>query len=566
MDLLHRPVAGALIAAAVAAAVLAAAAPTTHRVTVSPTGAFSPATLRIRSGDTVEWTLSARTSAIVTAAGAPSATDACPTPRAFAAGDPDDFTGPLPFAPSGIFSLGPLEDRGLRVQTTPCPGGRSPVSVGGRYLCATGAPLTTMDDTWANPSNTGVFIRLLWNRLQVAPGTADSSFDFTDLDREIGQAVRYGKLYSLAIKAGNDGTPDWIFSTNANGRGRAGSGGGVTRLVLQDGGSGPDRRDARACGPRMSLGSPTDPMFEQRYFEMLSKVAAHIRARADWFRALAYVKPSGANLFSHENRLPKRCAPGCICNPQVFAAHGYTPAKLYDFYRRQFALLQKEFPGKAISYALIQDGFPVVNDSAGWETANGSSSNGRPLPAGTEQTEHILALGRNEFGALFVVQHNGLQPYQSGCANEGRHPATPPYTARGAGCPNRWVLRAGEDGRTITGFQTVNPGAVATPADVELALRNAFVNSDASFVELYEGPLWAAVNLNQGLLPDKKTIGQWADVFHERRRKMFDDRGDPFPKTYRHTFSGVTTTSLYYFDPSACRTGPAPVGTIVIDR
>ena len=67
---------------------------------------------------------------------------------------------------------------------------------------------------------------------------------------------------------GNQGTPDWIFSN------------GVTRLALQDGGS-DNELNSSACGVRMVLGSPTDPAFQKHYFDMLSKVAARIRARAD---------------------------------------------------------------------------------------------------------------------------------------------------------------------------------------------------------------------------------------------------------------------------------------------
>ena len=88
----------------------------------------------------------------------------------------------------------------------------------------------------------------------------------------------------------------------------------------------------------MTLGNPTEIAYQNRYFDLLRKVAAHIKSRADWYRALAYIKPSGANLFTHENRLPKRCTPGCICNTQLFAQHGYTPAGLYAFYQAQTAL------------------------------------------------------------------------------------------------------------------------------------------------------------------------------------------------------------------------------------
>jgi hypothetical protein len=511
-------------------------------------------TLTIRRGDTVEWKFSARTQAVVAADGGAATAGACPLPRAFSTTDAAAFAGPNPFAPSGVFSLAPLEDAGLRIVRGNCPGGRGAAGSNGESLCGGGPPLTTMPETWADPNNTGVFVRLLWNRLQLAPGAADASFNFTDLDREITQAVKHGKLYSLAIKAGNEGTPAWLFTN------------GVTPLALQDGGS-DNEKPANSCGPRMTLGSPTDPAFQKHYFAMLTKVAAHIRGRADWFRALAYIKPSGANLFSHENRLPKRCDPGCTCNSQVFAEHGYTPAKLYDFYRRQFALLKNEFPGKAISYQLIQDGFPLVNDSGGYERSDGSSSNGRPLPGGVEQTERILEIGQQELGSLFAVQHNGLQVYRMDCAEPvgrrgGRGGGRAAIAAnRGGGCPNRWVLRAGADGKTITGFQTQNLAEINTPAEVDLALKNAWVNSDASFVELYEAPLWLSVHTGTGILPSGKTIGQWAEALHERRRQQFSAMGDPFPMVFRQTFSDVPAGTITYFEPASCK-----AGTIVVAR
>jgi len=539
---------GLLSAVIVAASALAA--PAVVRVQVGADGSLSPAAVTIKSGDTIEWTFTSRRQAVVAAQSEAAATNACPVPRAFDARNPAAFAGPASFAPGGVFSLAPLEDRGLQLVRGSCPGGRSQASANGQTLCNNGPALTTMEDTWADPNNTGVFIRLLWNMVQIAPGTADSSFDFRDLDREVSQAVRHGKLYSLAIKAGHDGTPDWIFNN------------GVTRLNLQDNGNGPERGSG-VCGVKMTLGSPTDPAYQKLYFDMLTKVAAHLRSRADWYRALAYVKPSGANLFSHENRLPMKCQPGCTCNPQVFAEHGYTPSKLYDFYHKQFALLAKEFPGKAVSYQLIQDGFPLVNDSGGYETASGGSSNGKPLPNGTEQTEHILEMGQQELGSLFVVQHNGLQVFKADCADQptGRRGGRAAIQAnRGLGCPNRWVLRAGADGKTITGFQTQNLAEISTPADVDLALKNAWVNSDASFVELYEGPLWVAVHMNNGKLPGGKTIGQWTDTFIERRRTKFSSMSDPAPTTFKQTFSGVPTGTLTYFEPASCKAGTITIG------
>jgi len=86
------------------------------------------------------------------------------------------------------------------------------------------------------------------------------------------------------------------------------------------------------------------------------------------------------------------------------------------------------------------------------------------------------------------------------------------------------------------------------------------VNSEASFVELYEGPLWLAVHANGGILPSRKTIAQWANDFHQRRRE-FSSLGDPFPATFHHTFKDVPTGTFTYFDPSTCRTG-----TVVVAR
>ena len=81
----------------------------------------------------------------------------------------------------------------------------------------------------------------------------------------------------------------------------------------------------------MDFFSPMDLNFRTLYFALLEAVASRIRERNDWYRALAYINHSGANLFSHENRLPKRCDSECtVCNPQVWAEQGdYTPTGLY---------------------------------------------------------------------------------------------------------------------------------------------------------------------------------------------------------------------------------------------
>ncbi len=493
----------------------------THLVKVNADGSFSPAVIVISSGDTVEWTLNGPGDSIIPVTWDGRSSNYCSAIKPYSS---TDFAGPMPEAPGGIFTLTPL-DFGLVVEParSTCSSGLAPRAVAGaEMLCRGAVSGATMDATWQDPSLTGVFIRLLWNDVQVAPGTADASFDFTVLDREMNQAVKNGKLFSLGIKAGDDGTPSWLFTN------------GVTALSLQDSGS---DGDEPGCGSRMTLGNPTEIAYQNRYFDLLRKVASHIKSRADWYRALAYIKPSGANLFTHENRLPKRCEPGCVCNTEVFAQNGYTPAGLYGFYQAQTDLLVSELPGKTMSYALIQDGFPRINNSGAYERSDGTSSGGA-LPGGTEQTQAILDNGQASHGLLFAVQHNGLNPKRTdGCLTNLNAP----------GCPNRWVLQEGREGQ-VTGWQTTNAEKVANPADTDSALQNALDNSQGVFVELYEERYWEAVRQ-----PSGRTMVQWAAEFQARR---------PVPTTHRHTFTGSGT--FYYVHGAKC--GGTTPASIVVGR
>lgn len=516
----------------------------THTVTVSTDGAFSPQVVYVASGDTVVWTLNGSGDSI---AGASHGT--CAAIRPFSTTDPNELTGPMPQAVSGIFTLSPLE-RGFAVEPAKslCANGQPPSAVaGGDMLCrsATAPVGATQDTTWQDPALTGVFIRLLWNEIHIAPGTADASFDFTILDREISKAVKNGKVYSLAIKAGDDATPAWLFAN------------GVTALQLQDSGS----DEGTGCGSRMTLGNPTEVTYQNHYFDLLRKVAGHIKSRTDWYRALAYIKPSGANLFTHENRLPKRCSPGCVCNPQVFAQNGYTPAGLYAFYQAQTALLAAEYPGKTMVYALIQEGFPRVSNDGAYETSSGASSGGA-LPGGTEQTQSILNNGQATHGLLFAVAHNGLGPKSAeGClSNVNRQ-----------GCPNKFVLLEGLEGQ-VTGWQTNNSEKVGNPAETDSAMQNATSNSQGIYVELYEDRFWEAVRQPNGIVSpggSGKTLRQWGDDLHGRRRALFPTLPDPFPATHRHTFTRALpdqggNQTFHYVHGSKCGTGKALPGAVVV--
>lgn len=524
------------------------AQPKTVTVRVNADGTFLPQVAYVKTGDTVRWEGLARTDSIVQVNGAAGYPAMCDARLPL---DAAGLTGPAVFAPSGVYTLSPL-DAGFTETSGACPQGTRQIFAGdnGKRLCAGGGAYeATLESTWKSPNATGVFIRLLWKDVNPAAG----SFDFSVLKREMDQAIRNGKVFSLGIKAGDDGTPDWIFAS-------------VPRLKFEDAGGA-----TASCGNKMDLGNPTRAAYKTLYFNMLTEVANYVKSRADWYRALAYIKISGANLISHENRLPNECNPGCVCAPKVWAEDGYRPSALYTFYDEQMALMKTLFPGKAMAYALIHDGFPKVNESGGYELSNGASSNAAALPDGTEQTIEIMNRGQARIGLPFVVQHNGVQAKPNGCNFDGVHPKPNrgylAYWEVGSGCPNRWAVKEGAEGQ-LTGYQTVNKEKVATREELDLAFQNVWDNSDGMFFELYEDMFWLAENTARGVLPRSgKTAGQWADELHKRRNDpVFPNHiaaKNPFPSTHSAVITKAAQT-LTYIHGAKCGAGRQEWGQVVI--
>jgi hypothetical protein len=69
----------------------------------------------------------------------------------------------------------------------------------------------------------------------------------------------------------------------------------------------------------------------------------------------------------------------------------------------------------------------------------------------------------------------------------------------------------------------------------------------------------------------RRTIGDWANLFHQRRRNNWaQELGDPFTLTHRHTFKRTISSNtdkqfFYYVNPSKCGIGSAPrYGVVVI--
>ena len=541
-------------------------------VIVMPDGSFFPHTTYISDGSTVRFVMHDRRDSVIPATSNGSFPSICDTPKAYVASDPANFTGPMPVAASGIFTLNPNPgDLGLVELVSnsgnPCGAFATRGRVGDRYLCASGPRNATMDSTWEDENITGVFIRLKWNDL-VPDAAGDYHFD--DLTREVEKAVANGKLFTLAIEAGKDGTPDWIFSSEPGWAFRfnpvtfqlepyrvlrPGGGGGVERLSFQDYASDSDA-DTTTCGQPMDLGSPADLAYAAHYSDLLLAVANHLKSNAAWYRALAYIKPSGANLFTAENRLPKRCKPGCLCNTRVWSDAGYTPNGLEWFYAAQMNDLHDMFPGKTMSYSLIQDGFPQVDNGGGYVDENGiyQDGNGAAAPnmeiGGLDQSLNVINEGQSEWGLDFAVQHCGLQPAYFGVVP----PQMPECSSLGnPGCPNRWVVQEGLEGQYI-GFQTQNIQKIDDGLKLETALDNAWRNSNATFVEIYEERAWQA-KLEGGL--HQEALGWWADRFHSRREGIsFPIPLPPAPITFEHTFHrtpGLGEQAHYFIHASTDR-------------
>lgn len=229
-------------------AIFAVSACTTSAVTVTvnPDGTFSPNPVNIQAGERIQWVGLTRTDSIVQIGNitqSPSS-DPCGVndndlAHAFAATDPNEFTGPSRKGVSGIFALGPNEPGFVQRPATetctcetldePC----VPLQVnsldGNAYkLCPNeGAILGTLDTTWTNPDITSVTIRINWSDIQIDnQGTIE--FHWDDLDREMNKAVANGKLFTLDVRAGKAGTPRWMFNNYPGPAGR----GPVTPLTL----------------------------------------------------------------------------------------------------------------------------------------------------------------------------------------------------------------------------------------------------------------------------------------------------------------------------------------------
>lgn len=549
--------------------------------TVDAAGNISPQQAQLHSGQTAVWTFATASPANALVRQTWISTNYVAAPY-----DPtyvNEFMTPLPKGMSGIFVISENQG-GFVEQTTPCAApsreaATRTVDATLQYLCTIPNPTAeeyqrTMDSTWANPAVTGVFIRLKWSDLQTSPTTYDDAI----LLREVDKAVANGKLYSIGIKSGAEGdaTPTWLFDPVP-------AGAGLTAVMLDW------NEESTSCNaPLHAYGDPTDATYRQLYFDMLSHVASVLKQNSARWRALAYVKLSGANSRSAENRLPNGCkvGPGCTCNNQAWADAGYTPDGLVLFYQEQMRRIAQDFPGKSMSYSLIQAGFPRVNNAGCYldDTDTnvcppGVDSVANPMIGPFAQTEAIITYARDTYGDDVAIAHLGLGPKPDFSdpavyAADATCPLplapdgiTSVHGPNGVGseCPNKWATDVGAVGG-LTHFQTNNPAQVGSPAQLASALGNMWSNSNSAMLEIYEARAWEAGDaVLDPTLRVQRTLAQWNQRLHKRRRNNFLKLGDPAPTTLSFTFTRYRDPyeTFYYFVPKSGPRSPSPLNPLL---
>jgi hypothetical protein len=253
---------------------------------------------------------------------------------------------------------------------------------------------------------------------------------------------------------------------------------------------------------------------------------------------------------------------------------------LYKFYDEQMVRIDKEFPGKSMIYSLIQDGFPRVNNAGCYldeadKTICPTGVNAK-MVGPFAQTETIINHARSTYVDDVAIAHLGLGPKPdfsdrtkyavgTGCPLPKDPDGNNVYGLNGvgSGCPNKWATDVGVVGG-LTHFQTDNPSGVGNMAQLESALENMWANSNSAMLEIYEARAWEANDsiLDPTLPPaQQRTLAQWNQRLHDRRRNNFPKLGDPTPTTISFKFTRAIDPheTFYYFVPKSGPRRPSPI-------
>lgn len=122
------------------------------------------------------------------------------------------------------------------------------------------------------------------------------------------------------------------------------------------------------------------------------------------------------------------------------------------------------------------------------------------------------------------------------------------------------------DAGGLTHFQTTNN--ITSSALLASALDNMWSNSNSAMLEIYEARAWEAGDaiLDPTLPADQqRTLADWNQLLHDRRRTNFLQLGDPAPLSITFTFTQALEPqeSFYYFVPRSGPRSPSPASPLL---
>ena len=92
-------------------------------------------------------------------------------------------------------------------------------------------------------------------------------------------------------------------------------------------------------------------------------------------------------------------------------------------------------------------------------------------------------------------------------------------------------------------------------------------NSNSAMLEIYEAHAWKATTRSsiRRCPPQQRTLAQWNERLHERRRNNFPALGDPTPTSISFTFTRSIDPyeTFYYFVPKSGPRSPSPASPLL---
>ncbi len=238
------------------------------------------------------------------------------------------------------------------------------------------------DEVYGVREAEGVYIRMVWNTIEPAPGR----YDWSLLDFELEKALKAGKKISVSVIAGGY-APEWLWDKGAQ---------NSTFVVGQGGGAN------RRCR-NLKLGWPWDPVYQDAFVAMMKALAQHLRDVPGAYEAVRIVKLTGINQITEELRLPsgdgtQRGMPDpCLSDAtQLWRTAGYKPSLLVQAWNKIAVGINEAFPDKLLATDILdRNDFPPIGE------------NGGPVRIPKVKDE-IIRSGISRFPSRYAVQWNGL--------------------------------------------------------------------------------------------------------------------------------------------------------------